>query len=305
MIDAHRLLREHGLEGARSRAATKFDRGCIDAAARMLDQAGVREQPVFGGLAATCLPHRDPGDLQESTRMVGALRYTISTHRTRTGTPVGLPFGAKARLILLYLHDQAVHQQNATLAVNLTMHSWVRMMTQAVGGMTYRTIAEQAFRIACCRMSWTGDSLSGSGHRRPIVAALVKRRGDELAFIDIDDAVPHPDTFPDQIVLDRLFAAHVLAHPVAIHPAALRLISDNSWAIDVYVWLAHLLPGLTQDIRGTWDMLPSHFDLHYKNPRQMRASFLRALQMVLAIYPQAHVDVDQHGYRLWPSPAPL
>lgn len=35
MIDVHDLILRHGLTGARSRAVTKFDRSCIDAAAML------------------------------------------------------------------------------------------------------------------------------------------------------------------------------------------------------------------------------------------------------------------------------
>ena len=58
MGDVHRLILQHGLEGARSFAATKAERGAIEAAASMLSEEESRLGITLAGFAMTSLPHK-------------------------------------------------------------------------------------------------------------------------------------------------------------------------------------------------------------------------------------------------------
>ena len=58
MGDVHRLILQHGLEGARSFANTKAERGAIEAAASLLSEEESRLGITHAGFAMTSLPHK-------------------------------------------------------------------------------------------------------------------------------------------------------------------------------------------------------------------------------------------------------
>jgi hypothetical protein len=62
MGDVHRLILQHGLEGARSFASTKAERGAIEAAASVLSEEESRLGITHAGFAMTSLPHKRIGE---------------------------------------------------------------------------------------------------------------------------------------------------------------------------------------------------------------------------------------------------
>lgn len=256
----------------------------------------------------TCLPHRKPTVESEHARVwqrtVGTTEYRLKSGCYDDGGPIGIPFGSKGRLILLYLHDEAVVHGSAAFPVAVTMHAWVRSMTSATGGMSYRQIGDQARRVAACRLDIreAGEEIMSGG--RFVESVKVRREG-RWASTPIADRAVGTELFPDMIVLDAKFHSLATRSTVRLRAAAIRMISDNSWAIDLYIWLAAYLPRQQAPEHLDWNMLPTYFGLTYKHPRQMRTGFIRALQQVRAIYPEARVEIDESGCWLWPSPPPI
>jgi hypothetical protein len=305
------MIDRFGVEGARSRAASKFEHTCVDAAAAMLDARSATDV-AHAGLAVTCLPHRrldsDGEEGWDWTRNIGDAVYRLKSGQYADGTAVGIPFGAKARMILLYLHDQAIRGGSRTIEVVPSMHAWVRSMGIRIGGMTYRQVADQAVRIAGCRLSVSVrglPSIPADGGR--FVDDVVQRSGATMIAFASPPPPPLPDIrdFAERIVLNEAFYHAILASPIPVRLPALRQIGDNGWAIDLYIWLAYQLPRLENPMSTAWDVLFSHFGVGHKRPRQTKASFIRALQLVLAVYPEALVEIGDPGFTLFPSPPPV
>jgi hypothetical protein len=138
-----------------------------------------------------------------------------------------------------------------------------------------------------------------------LVDAVLRREHGHMIPVRYASGETSIKDFPDQIVLGHAFYREATAESVSLRRVALRQISDNSWAIDLYIWLAHQLPKLCHPVLTDWKMLSSHFDMGYRHPRQMKAAFIQALQLVLAIYPEAHVEICESGFRLYPARPPV
>ena len=71
----------------------------------------------------------------------------------------GVPYGARARMILLYLQTQAVRTGSREVALGRSMRDWMERMGLSVGGETVRSLREQASRISACSLKffWEGD----------------------------------------------------------------------------------------------------------------------------------------------------
>ena len=60
------------------------------------------------------------------------------------GCTYGVPYGARARMILLYLQTQAVRTGSREVALGRSMRDWMERMGLSVGGETARGLREQA-----------------------------------------------------------------------------------------------------------------------------------------------------------------
>jgi hypothetical protein len=74
----------------------------------------------------------------------------------------------------------------------------------------------------------------------------------------------------------------------------------RSLAIDVYIWLAYRLHSLTKSTPVSWVAIHTQFGAGFRLVRQIKPTFLEALGLALAVYPQARVDTDKQGLVLHP-----
>ena len=71
---------------------------------------------------------------------------------------------------------------------------------------------------------------------------------DKAIFTDVEDIPGQGSLFPQIAKLSEQFFDQLTAHPVPLDEAAVRAISNNSMALDLYAWLAywlHALKGIT------------------------------------------------------------
>ena len=86
-----------------------------------------------------------------------------------------------------------------------------------------------------------------------------------------------------------------------VREEAIKAIGTRSLAIDVYIWLAYLLHALPKTTSITWPAIHGQFGAGFRLVRQIKPTFLDALAIALAVYPEAHVDVEKEGVTLHPS----
>jgi len=90
-----------------------------------------------------------------------------------------------------------------------------------------------------------------------------------------------------------------------VEESAVKAVSNNSQALDVYAWLAYRLHSLTTPKPVTWRALMSQFGAGFSRLDNFRMRFLPNLKLALAIYPEARVDVSEKGLVLHPSCPPV
>lgn len=302
MFDAHHLIAEHGIDEARRLALDKHERVCIDAAAAIMALQGQPQESAYASMMTTCLPHRQPTDGFVQTtcwkRQVGLENYCVESGQFDDGSIAGVPFGAKARMALIDLHTEAIRQGSPVIAVASTRHAFLKRLGLGGGGMTYKQTINQARRIATCHITIRDEADSVWASR--LVDSLVYESGTispNTRDLDANGA-------SKSVVLTRAFYDRIVAQQVRLSLPALRLISDNSWAIDLYIWLACELPRLTAPMELDWKSFALGSGMNYRRARQLRGTFLHTLQLVRAIYPQAKVDVNENGFQIYPSPPP-
>jgi hypothetical protein len=294
MANVHRLIREHGVEGARALAASKSDRQAIEAAAAIMGDEDGRFGITHAGFAMTSLPHKR---IEETLWRREGNRTTllVESGRDRRGNLVGVPYGSFARLILLYLQTEAVRTGSPEVELGRSMKSWMGRMSLTTGGRTYQLVTEQARRISACRLTFFTERQNGGEARHN--GAFVQ---DAISFAGVMDD-DQPSFWQDRVRLDDGFWRSLKEHPVPVREEAIRAISTRSLAIDVYIWLAYRLHSLSKPTPVSWTAVHAQFGAGFKLARQIKPTFLEALKLALAVYPEAHVEPGTSGIVLHPS----
>ena len=242
-------------------------------------------------------------------RTVGPLTLIVEPGRIKLGNQppklMGVPYGARARLILIYLQTQAVLTKSREVSLGRSMREWMGRMGLSVGGETAAGLREQARRIATCtmRFSWEAESdrLDGPtviSNERIIKSGLFFREGTK------GDA-RQESLFEDRVLLDADFFEQLRRHPVPLQDAAIQQLKDSSTALDIYVWLAFRLHHLNQPTPIGWKNLYQQFGAGYQHLWRWRPRFIDALAEAVAAYPEARVEVEDGHIVLHPSPPPV
>src|SRR3954452_17359129 len=246
----------------------------------LVDEKG-RSGYSYSGLCLTSLPHRKLKDDQAWERTVGPLTLIIEPGRIKLGEGpsklLGVPHGARARLILIYLQTEAVLTNSREVSLGRSMRAWMGRLGLAVGGETAATLREQARRIATCtmRFSWQTE---GKKPGNPTMRSNERIIKSGLFFHeDYGGDEQQGNLFEDRVLLDADFFDQLRRHPVPLQDAAIRQLKDSSAALDIYVWLAYRLHHLDKRTPIGWRDLHEQFGGSYKNLFQFKPRFVQSL----------------------------
>jgi hypothetical protein len=295
---ARRLVLVHGREQARQMVEPEHKR-LIDIAAEVMADEAAKIGITYTGFCLTGLPHKRLKDDQPWEKRGYRVILSIEPGRLRVGHGAaklyGVPYGARARMILLYLQTQAIRTGSREVELGRSMRDWLGRMGLSWGGETGKALREQAARIAACSLKfyWEGDSSSGFDKGGFVRSGLrFHRAGD-------DDC--QTDLWEDRVVVDEVFYEALRKHPVPLREAALRELSDRSTSLDVYIWLAYRLHTLKAPTAVRWAALREQFGTGYAKIGAFRRDFLTALGQAVSAYPEARVELADEGVVLYPS----
>ena len=175
MAQVHQLLLECGLESAKAQTADRLERQCVESAFAVLSDEDQKVGIMHAGFAMTALPHKGADD-QVWVRQGGNIKLRIESGVDAEDRSVGLPFGAIARMILLYLQTEAVKTRSREVELGRSMNHWLGTMGIDNGGKTYRLVREQSKRLS---LALGAGSIAGKG----VVSAVVQGclRGPQVA----------------------------------------------------------------------------------------------------------------------------
>ena len=286
----HRTLLEHGTE--QLGLFTGQERRIAEIASQFL--ADERVDPIYThpGLCLTVLPHREIPVGKVWERQTGYASLLVHPLQGHDGRMRGVPFGAKARLILLYLMTEAVKTRSRQIELGRSMSAWLKAMGVAVGGNNYSTVADQADRIEHCLLS-------------------VQLQGQDGEFALRDSIIrgsfqPFEERSKEHTVeLSEGFFQTIVRRPVPIADGAVRLLANTSMPLDLYLWLAYRLHVLETPTRISWQSLHRQFGACTKQLKHFKPRFQRDIKLALAVYPEAHVELTETGLVLHPSPPPI
>jgi len=300
MAAVHDLIEAKGKQGA---LQAGLDRVIVEVAANYLSDEDTGLGFAYSGWAQCALPHKKLADDAHWGITSEKVRLVVEPgRRPLEGTDdlewIGVPYGSHARLILLYLQTEALRTQSREVELGRSLREWLGKLGISVGGMTGRSVRDQAERISRCRLTF---HLSGTGSSGLVNQNIV----DRALFIEETSGEKQGRLNLETAKLSEGFFDQLRKHPVPLEEAAIKALSNNAPALDAYLWLAYRLHALKSDRLVTWAALKGQFGTGFVKLAQFKYKFQSTLQLATAVYPEAKIEVTPIGVIMKPSRPPV
>jgi hypothetical protein len=223
MGEVHGIIELHGKHEALKR---DLDRRQVEAAAAYMadEEAGIGY--LFSGWCQAGLPHKrlaDSEGWQIETEVV-VLVVEPGMRPGSAGKPesVGVPYGSRARLIMLYLQSEALRTGRRDVALGRSLRMWLARMGIPQGGKSIAGVREQAERPSRCKLSFN-ITLPGLRARGMKQRAIV----DSAIFLEASADETQGLAFTEIATLSEGFFEHLQRHPVPLEDAAICAINND------------------------------------------------------------------------------
>jgi hypothetical protein len=253
-------------------------------------------------LCQVALPYRNPGSsVQTWDRRSGAVSLSIRSGRimdprTDQWRDAGIPYGVKARLILLFMNAEAIRNKSPVVELGKTFRRFLARLELDPNGRNTRGVKDQLLRLAAAQVSL---AVAYSKNRSRQVQTQIVGGLDLWSEQDGDRSI----TWPTTVQLSTDYFAGLLEHGVPLDQRAIFNLRHNCRALDVYAWLPQRLCRVKQPVLIPWHDLQLQFG--DGDPHSFRQAFRKALQLALSQYPKAQVTPEERGLRVFESPPPV
>lgn len=296
-------LHENGKSPTLSKVKKKLVNGAVDIA---LDRGEIENSAFQHSiLCQTFLPYRDPGD---ATRLwdvkQGKARMLLKAGEifdkpNDNWVQVGLPYGARARLILAYINTRAVKTQNPIVDVEDSLTAFIKKLGLHNEGKTIGSVKEQLRRLSAANINLAFETSAESVFQTKFEIV----RSFDLWFPkDERQKVLWTST----IQLDDKYFNSLMDHAVPLDERALASLAHNAMAMDIYTWLAQRLHRVKGVEFVAWANLKEQFGNGYDRMDNFKRVFRETLKTVLTQYPDAKVEENKNkGLNLFLSRPPI
>ncbi len=303
MGTVHDLLETKGKQATRELVEGRRGPRVVEAAANWASDEDIGTGYMYSGWCQTALPHKRLADNAaiwklETDSMTLLVEPGVRVTPGGNPTHVGVPYGAIARLILIYLQSEALRTGSRDVELGGSLRAFLGRLNISVGGKTTRLVREQAERISRCRLTFHAARQGAS--------MLVNQNIVDIAmFVDDPSNAGQGTLFVETARLGEIFFQQMRKHAVPLDEAAIRHIRNSSMALDVYCWLAYRLHSLPAPKAITWAALAGQFGAGIKLRKHFKPALLESLALAQAVYHDARVEVTETRLLLHPSPPPV
>lgn len=262
---------------------------------------------LHSGLCQTALPHSRPNsDDAIWQRSAGRFHLLINPGAMRddaTGKAirVGVPYGTKARLIMIFLQTEGMTSKSRLIKLGDSMSDFLRGLGLTISGGprgTMTAVKEQCKRIALCSFTLQWSDRMEDGSEGTIITDTRIAKGLELWNTSRDN-------WSGTVELSREFHEHLREHAVPLSKHGIAHLAGNSFGLDLYALFAYRLRKLNRDLHLSWTQLQMQVGADYADTKALARRVREVMPEVMVAYPEARVDVTRHGLLLKPSKPPV
>jgi len=214
---------------------------------------------------------------------------------------IGLPYGARPRLLLAWLTTEAVRTQEREIILGDSLSKFMSELGIIPTGGRWGSITrlkDQMKRLFAASVTATYDD--GESWALKNVTPV------EEAQLWWNPNNPKQTTlWKSTVTLGDKFFTEIIEHPIPIDMRALQALKASPLALDIYCWLTYRMSYLSNRTVVPWVALQTQFGTGYaltpQGTSEFKRAFLRQLKKVSLIYPEAKVASVGHGLQLLPS----
>lgn len=300
-------IMRRGPEELRPLSPTKMR--LVEASVTISDQAPDRDKNEIAYhhtvFCQTALPYRAVEE-RVWERSNGYVQISVEAGRTFNPTEnqwvdLPLPFGPKARVIMIHLDTEAVMKQSRRVDIRDSMTAFVKTLQgRNPSGPELRKFRAQSAAIS----NATFRLFSMEQPQTPQQANVPIVSGFELWYPKDDR---QHTLWPSYVELSEKYYNTLIKHAVPLDHRAIAALQHNALALDIYKWLAQRLCRVSAKVPSflPWPVVQRQFGQGYTEIRFFRRVFLKTLKMVITQYPAAKLEADNQGLRLHHSRPPI
>ncbi|MEQ1745687.1 MAG: replication protein RepA [Saprospiraceae bacterium] len=287
---------------------THIEKRVQDSAYQLVLKKGTIKDAVFqhSVLCQTFLPYRNPGtDVRIWKQKQGNVSLAIQSIESYNPEKddyefVGLPYGAKARLILAHINSEAIRRQSKTINVEDSMTAFIKCIGLNPDGRTINEVKSQLRKLTASTLS-----LGYADNEKGVQVDLKIVKAFDLWF-------PKDERqrvlWPTNVQLTDDYFNSLISHAIPLDERALAALSHNAMALDIYAWLVQRLhrinPKEPQFL--TWKALKEQFGRGYNQMYKFKQIFRKTLTLARSQYPSSCIFEDKNeGFWLHHSPSPI
>ena len=257
---------------------------------------------VHSVLAICGLPYKSlPIDVRAFERKQGNMALDVSAGflRDDRGEQMvqPLPYGPKARLILMHLCSQAIYNKSPTIDLSETFTGFVRELGfNDSGGPRGALTAfkHQLNALAACSMSvsvW-----------QPGVRVRTERITPIKSFdLWLSENMHQRALWPSNLTFSLDFYESLKTHALPVNIRAVRVFAGSARTLDAYYWLSYRITRLPKTTMISWEALAQQFGGDYARLRDFRKAFADDLRVISDVFPKLPVKLSEVGLELSPA----
>jgi len=257
---------------------------------------------IHSVLALCGLPYtRQPLEVREFEKKQGRMSLVVEAGKLRnpsTGQREAqpLPFGPKARLLLMHLCSEAIRQKSPTIEIADSLTAFIHDMKFPVTGGkrgTLNAFKEQINALAACKLSvgmWDGKrAIDYQGTPFSRIELWLPTSPDQLML------------WPSTLTFSLDFYNSMARHALPIRAEAVRAFAGSARKLDIYFWLNYRLHSLKSAQKLSWDALADQFGGDFTRARDFRRGFADDLNDIKDVFPKIPATLSDDGMVLSPA----
>lgn len=210
-----------------------------------------------------------------------------------------VPFGPKARLILIHLCSEAIRQKSPTIEIAETFTAFVRDMGFPDSGGKkgpLNAFKEQLNALAACTIRITARDRNQDRMRSK---SFVPIEGFDVWLSDNPD---QRSLWPSTVTFGPTMYESLSKHALPVNAKAVRAFAGSSRKLDLYFWLGWRLYHIQTPLHISWSSLKGQFGQTVTSrDRKFRQMFAQDLSDICEVFPKLPLKLDETGLHLEPA----
>jgi hypothetical protein len=256
---------------------------------------------IHSVLAICGLPaDRQPLDVRRYVKNQGQMSLAVYAQDLPDGqgnlVPQPLPYGPKARLILMHLCSEAVRQKSATIELADTFTAFVREMGYDDAGGPRGSLTafrQQLNALAACTMrisAWSASSVKSKSFT-PIEEFELWLSADPR----------QKSLWPSILKFSPTMYESLQRHALPVNVKAVRAFAGSARKLDLYFWLGYRLHNIERALPISWKALAEQFGEGFTRQRDFQRKFASEVEHIREVFPKLPLRLTEAGLILQPA----